>query len=182
MPSAPSRSRSASSSRSTIAPHAQSSIIPGYSSSPEAIPLIPLPIHSPHSRTPDYHTQSELDDQCIGESSRQGESTSGLGVDLELEGSDSSDLDIDIDLDYAYSLSDTPLYNSRPPQTYAEIRRHVRAFRSKADIQHDRIHGGKGKGKGKAKMQLFDNLRGWTKEKRYRYLMLLGLSLAGDGW
>lgn len=92
------------------------------------------------------------------------------------------DFDIDIDLDYAYSLSSTPLYQSRPPQTYAEIRRHVRAFRSKADIEHDCIHGRRGKGRGKAKMQLFDNLRGWTKEKRYRYLMLLGLSLAGDGW
>lgn len=104
-----------------------------------------------------------------------------MDLEPEPEGTE-DDFDIDIDLDYAYSLSSTPLYQSRPPQTYAEIRRHVRAFRSKADIEHDCIHGRRGKGRGKAKMQLFDNLRGWTKEKRYRYLMLLGLSLAGDGW
>ncbi|GFZ48330.1 hypothetical protein JCM24511_06078 [Saitozyma sp. JCM 24511] len=31
-------------------------------------------------------------------------------------------------------------------------------------------------------MQLFDNLRGWSRFKVYRYMILLGLSLAGDGW
>lgn len=31
-------------------------------------------------------------------------------------------------------------------------------------------------------MGFWDNLRGWSKEKRYRYLLLLALSLSGDGW
>lgn len=32
------------------------------------------------------------------------------------------------------------------------------------------------------KMQLFDNLKGWDKFKVYRYILLLCLSLSGDGW
>ena len=84
--------------------------------------------------------------------------------------SDSSDASTDIDVAY-------PAH--RAPQTYADIRRHVRSFRSKADIQADPIGGSREQS---SKMKLFDNLRGWTKEKRYRYIMLLGLSLAGDGW
>ena len=31
-------------------------------------------------------------------------------------------------------------------------------------------------------MRFFDNLRGWDRPKRYRYLILLALSLSGDGW
>lgn len=34
----------------------------------------------------------------------------------------------------------------------------------------------------KREMAFFDNLKGWSKEKRYRYLLLLALSLSGDGW
>ena len=36
--------------------------------------------------------------------------------------------------------------------------------------------------RGKAKMKFFDNLRGWDRPKIYRYLILLALSLSGDGW
>lgn len=32
------------------------------------------------------------------------------------------------------------------------------------------------------KMAFFDNLRGWDKFKVYRYIILLALSLSGDGW
>ena len=32
------------------------------------------------------------------------------------------------------------------------------------------------------KMAFFDNLRGWDKFKVYRYVVLLALSLSGDGW
>ena len=32
------------------------------------------------------------------------------------------------------------------------------------------------------KMGFFDNLRGWDKSKKTRYLILLALSLSGDGW
>ena len=32
------------------------------------------------------------------------------------------------------------------------------------------------------KMGFFDNLRGWDKFKIYRYIILLALSLSGDGW
>jgi hypothetical protein len=32
------------------------------------------------------------------------------------------------------------------------------------------------------KMRFFDNLRNWDKSKRYRYVVLLVLSLSGDGW
>ena len=32
------------------------------------------------------------------------------------------------------------------------------------------------------KMRFFDNLRNWDKSKRYRYFVLLVLSLSGDGW
>jgi SP family sugar:H+ symporter-like MFS transporter len=31
-------------------------------------------------------------------------------------------------------------------------------------------------------MGFFDNLRGWDKFKVYRYVILLALSLSGDGW
>lgn len=31
-------------------------------------------------------------------------------------------------------------------------------------------------------MGFFDNLRGWDRTKRYRYCLLLALSLSGDGW
>ena len=31
-------------------------------------------------------------------------------------------------------------------------------------------------------MRFFDNLRGWDKFKVYRYVVLLALSLSGDGW
>jgi len=31
-------------------------------------------------------------------------------------------------------------------------------------------------------MAFFDNLRGWDKFKIYRYVILLALSLSGDGW
>lgn len=34
----------------------------------------------------------------------------------------------------------------------------------------------------RSEMAFFDNLRVWSKEKRYRYLLLLALSLSGDGW
>ena len=32
------------------------------------------------------------------------------------------------------------------------------------------------------RMGFFDNLKGWDKPKRFRYLLLLALSLSGDGW
>ena len=34
----------------------------------------------------------------------------------------------------------------------------------------------------KNKMGFFDNLRGWDRSKKFRYLILLALSLSGDGW
>ena len=34
----------------------------------------------------------------------------------------------------------------------------------------------------KTSMGIFDNLRGWDKPKKFRYLLLLALSLSGDGW
>ena len=33
-----------------------------------------------------------------------------------------------------------------------------------------------------AKMGFFDNLKGWDRSKKTRYLILLALSLSGDGW
>ena len=36
--------------------------------------------------------------------------------------------------------------------------------------------------KKKAKMGFFDNLRGWDRNKKMRYLILLAISLSGDGW
>jgi hypothetical protein len=33
-----------------------------------------------------------------------------------------------------------------------------------------------------SKMGFLDNLRNWDKPKRFRYFMLLALSLSGDGW
>ena len=33
-----------------------------------------------------------------------------------------------------------------------------------------------------SRMKLLDNLRGWDKPKKFRYLLLLALSLSGDGW
>lgn len=32
------------------------------------------------------------------------------------------------------------------------------------------------------KMGFFDNITKWDRTKRYRYLILLALSLSGDGW
>lgn len=140
--------------------------IPTYSASAasEAIPLIPLAPPAP------------------------GRTSHRIGRDADPESS-SSDLEVDLDDDSRCNVETDHAYNLYPraPRTYAEIRRHVRSFRSKSDIEADRLlsqaRGSGLTGKGhKGKMQLLDNLRGWTKEKRYRYIMLLGLSLAGDGW
>jgi hypothetical protein len=32
------------------------------------------------------------------------------------------------------------------------------------------------------RMGFFDSLKGWDKPKRFRYMLLLALSLSGDGW
>ena len=34
----------------------------------------------------------------------------------------------------------------------------------------------------KPEMKWYDNLRGWDRPKVYRYVILLALSLSGDGW
>jgi len=48
---------------------------------------------------------------------------------------------------------------------------------STSDLDENPAHGGTW-----WNMKFFDNLRGWDKTKRYRYGLLLVLSLSGDGW